>query len=186
MHKNTLSPIPGVIHRWNLLLIAMAFAVSTAAHAQAKEAFTLTSPAFQDKATIPDQYTCRGADISPPLHIENVPDGTKSLALTVHDIDGVTGTWVHWVVFNMPAHTVDIAEKDILGIQALNDFGNFYYGGPCPPDHKSHHYIFTLYALREILTEVDEGATMDTLQKAMQGKILGQAALTGLYQKTNW
>ena len=148
--------------------------------------FTLLSPAFKDGDSIPLQYTCRGADISPPLHIEHTPPGTKSLALTVHDPDGVTGTWVHWVVFNIAPHTVDLAEKDVLGTEALNDFGNFYYGGPCPPDMKPHHYVFTLYAINEVLVDIDEGATMDTLLKTTRGKVLGKAVLTGIYQRMKW
>lgn len=108
------------------------------------------------------------------------------MALTVHDPDGLAGAWVHWVVFNIPPDTLAVKEKTVLGTEALNDFGNFYYGGPCPPDQKLHHYIFTLYALNVFLDSVNEGATKDTLEKAMAGKIIAKAALTGVYQNVNW
>lgn len=108
------------------------------------------------------------------------------MALTAHDPDGFTGVWVHWVVFNIPPNTTDIKEKSVPGTQALNDFGNFYYNGPCPPDQKVHHYIFTLYALNVFLVNVNEGSTKDTLEKAMAGKIIARAELTGIYQNINW
>ncbi|MBF0386441.1 MAG: YbhB/YbcL family Raf kinase inhibitor-like protein [Candidatus Omnitrophica bacterium] len=149
-------------------------------------AFTLTSTEFKDGETIPDRYTCRGTDVNPPLVITNIPKGTKTMALTVHDPDGLAGVWVHWVVFNIPPDTAGINEKVVPGTQALNDFGNFYYGGPCPPDRKLHHYIFTLYALNAYLDSVNEGATKDTLDKALAGKIISRAILTGVYQNVNW
>ena len=148
--------------------------------------FSLVSPAFKSGETIPDAHTCRGADMNPPLSIRNIPFGTKSMALTVHDPDGVYGTWVHWVVYNIPPDLAEIKERIPPGTQALNDFGNFYYGGPCPPDQKTHHYIFTLYALNSFLDAVNEGATKDTLEKAMAGKILAKAELIGIYQNISW
>ena len=148
--------------------------------------FSLTSPEFKDRETIPDRYTCHGSDINPPLVISNIPKGTKSMALTVHDPDGLVGVWVHWVMFNIPPGTQAIKEKAAPGTQALNDFGNFYYGGPCPPDQKIHHYVFTLYALDSILDTVNEGSTKDTLEKAIRGKIIAQSVLTGIYQNINW
>jgi len=148
--------------------------------------FSLTSSVFKPGETIPDNYTCRGADTNPPLTIRNTPPGTKSMALIVYDPDGITGVWVHWVVFNIPPALVDIRERVPPGTQALNDFGNFYYGGPCPPDQKVHHYAFTLYALNAFLDSVNEGATKDTLEKAMAGKVIAKAELTGIYQNINW
>ncbi len=107
------------------------------------------------------------------------------MALTVHDPDGIAGTWVHWVVFNIPPTLSVIKEKEPPGEQALNDFGNFYFGGPCPPDQKVHHYVFTLYALSDFLDEVNEGSTKENLDKAMEGKILAKAELIGIYQNSN-
>jgi Raf kinase inhibitor-like YbhB/YbcL family protein len=171
------------------LLVAMFFfAVIAGADEQAPAApqFTLTSPSFKDGATIPDAYTCRGANISPALEIANIPAGSKSMALTVHDPDGAVGVWVHWVVFNISPKMSRIGEREVPGTQALNDFGNFYYGGPCPPDQKVHHYVFTLYALNAFLDSVNEGATKDVLERAIKGKVIAKAELTGIYQNLNW
>ncbi|MBF0594059.1 MAG: YbhB/YbcL family Raf kinase inhibitor-like protein [Candidatus Omnitrophica bacterium] len=148
--------------------------------------FTLLSPSFKQGDMIPDKYTCRGIDQNPPLTITNIPSGTKSMALTVHDPDGISGVWVHWVVFNIPPSLTLIKQGIPPGTQALNDFGNFYYCGPCPPDQKPHHYIFTLYALNAFLDTVNEGSTKDTLEKAMSGKVIAKAELTGIYQNVNW
>jgi len=87
--------------------------------------------------------------------------------------------------FNIPPDTLAIKEKTVPGTEALNDFGNFYYGGRAS-DQKLHHYIFTLYALDAYLDSVDEGATKDTLEKAMAGKIIASARLTGVYQNIQW
>jgi Raf kinase inhibitor-like YbhB/YbcL family protein len=144
--------------------------------------FRLTSTAFEDGKPIPEKYTCQGADISPPLLIQNTPAGTKSMALTVHDPEGVVGTWVHWVVFAIPPEAVAVPEKFPLGVQALNDFGNFYYNGPCLQDQKPHKFIFTVYALNSELPDETEGATMDSLLKDIQGKIIARAELVGTYQ----
>lgn len=147
---------------------------------------TLTSSAFLNEAAIPDRYTCKGGDLNPPLSITGIPEGTKSLALIVFDPHGVVGPWVHWVVFNIPPETTEIVENSVPGVQALNDFGNFYYGGPCLADQKVHRFVFTVYALSAVLTDVTEGATKDTLEKAMVGKILAKAELAGTYQNLNW
>jgi Raf kinase inhibitor-like YbhB/YbcL family protein len=147
--------------------------------------FRLTSSTFEDGQPIPDKYTCKGADFSPPLLIQNAPKGTKSMVLTVHDPEGVVGTWVHWVVFAIPPDAVAIPEKFPLGVQALNDFGNFYYNGPCLQDQKIHKFIFTIYALNSELPNETEGATMDSLLKNIQGKVLAKAELVGTYQNSN-
>lgn len=144
--------------------------------------FALTSPAFVDNAPIPDRYTCRGSNLNPPLRVSHTPQGARSLVLTVHDPDGLSGEWVHWVVFNIPPEVIEIPENSVPGTQALNDFGNFYYGGPCPPDDKQHHYVFMLYALKAPLGMVNEGATKDIVDKAMRGLIMARSQLTGVYQ----
>jgi hypothetical protein len=147
--------------------------------------FRLTSSAFEDGQPIPNKHTCKGADFSPPLLIQNAPKGTKSMVLTVHDPEGVVGLWVHWVVFAIPGDAIAIPEKFPLGVQALNDFGNFYYNGPCLQDQKLHKFIFTIYALNSELPDETEGATMDTLLKAIQGKVIAKAELIGTYQNSN-
>jgi len=146
----------------------------------------LTSPVFGNNGVVPVRYTCRGSDINPPLAIKNVPAGTKSLVLSVHDPAGLAGLWVHWVVFNIKPDTGEIGENSVPGTQALNDFGNFYYGGPCPTDEREHRYVFTLYALNVYLGDVSEGATLETLQKVMTGKIIAKAELVGTYQNPKW
>lgn len=108
------------------------------------------------------------------------------MVLTVHDPNGPIGVWSHWVVFNIEPGTVEIAENSIPGRQALNDFGNFYYGGPCPADEREHRYIFTIYALNAYLADVTEGATLDSLQKVISGKIIAKAELIGTYQNPKW
>ena len=109
----------------------------------------LTSLVFQHNATIPRDFTCQGQDINPALTIANIPVHAKSLALIVDDPDAPMGTWVHWVVFNVPAPSdgkLTIKENSIPGTQGWNDFGRIHYGGPCPPSG-THRYFFKAYAL---------------------------------------
>ena len=148
----------------------------------------ITSSAFEEGGLIPPKYTCDGADISPPLQWEAVPEGTKSIALISDDPDAPMGTWVHWVLFNLPAETKELAENvppdSTLpngARQGTTDFGRVGYGGPCPPSG-THRYFFKIYALD---TEVDlpAGADKSRLLKAMQGHILGQGQLIGKYKR---
>ena len=148
----------------------------------------LTSSAFKEGEAIPKQYGCKGADISPPLEWSNIPKGTKSLALIVDDPDAPMGTWVHWVIFNIPATATGLQEKiptkDSLpdgALQGKNDFRNFGYGGPCPPGGM-HRYFFKLYALDATL-QLKAGCTKAELLKTMAGHILGEAQLMGRYSR---
>jgi len=144
------------------------------------EKMQLTSPEFEHNGFIPSKFTCQGEDVNPALVIENLPSDVKSLALIVDDPDAPMGTWVHWVVYNIPViHRID--EDSIPGIQGINDFGRKDYGGPCPPSG-THRYFFKLYAL-DTLLELREGASKAELEKAMQGHILDKAELIGLYRK---
>jgi Raf kinase inhibitor-like YbhB/YbcL family protein len=147
----------------------------------------LTSPAFQPGTTIPKPYTGDGADRSPPLRWSEPPTGTKSLALICDDPDAPRGTWVHWVLFNLPATARELEEgvpaKDILdngAKQGKNDFGKISYGGPAPPRGKPHRYFFKLYALDTPLN-LPAGATKAQLEKAMQGHMLAEGQLMGTY-----
>lgn len=140
----------------------------------------LSSPHFSPRGLIPSRFTCQGADTSPRLDIENVPQKTKSLALIVDDPDAPAGTWVHWVMFNIPVMSV-IAEGGIPGTEGTNDFGRLHYGGPCPPSGV-HRYFFKLYALDTTL-KIPSGSTKDTLENAMRGHILAESELVGLYSK---
>jgi len=143
----------------------------------------ISSPAFQHKGHIPSTYTCDGADINPPLLLENIPAGAKSLAMIVDDPDAPRGTWVHWVVWNIGPDTREIKEHSVPAgaTEGINDFRKHRYGGPCPPSG-THRYFFKLYALDETLKLVP-GTDKAGLEKAMQGRILGQAELIGLYAR---
>ena len=148
----------------------------------------ITSSAFEDGGLIPAKYTCDGADMSPLLQWDVVPDGTKSVALICDDPDAPMGTFVHWVIFGLPAETRELAENipsdETLpngAKQGTSDFGRIGYGGPCPPSG-THRYFFKIYALD---TEVGlaAGAGKSELLGAMEGHILGQGQLIGKYKR---
>ena len=148
----------------------------------------IISSAFEDGGLIPAKYTCDGADVSPPLRWDAVPEGTKSIALICDDPDAPMGTWVHWVLFNLPADTGELAEdvspdKTLSNgaWQGTSDFGRIGYGGPCPPSG-THRYFFKIYALDTKL-DLPAGARKNDLVKAMQGHILGQGQLIGKYKR---
>jgi Raf kinase inhibitor-like YbhB/YbcL family protein len=140
----------------------------------------IRSPEFEHNGFIPAKFTCQGQDINPPLIIEDVPEGAKSLVLIVDDPDAPMTTWVHWVLFNIPV-VGKIEEDSILGEQGLNDFGRKDYGGPCPPSG-THRYFFKIYALDARLDLRGDAGKKD-VEKAMEGRILGKAELIGLYKK---
>ena len=152
-----------------------------------KMSIKLTSSAFQEGGMIPAQYTCDGRNISPPLAWSDVPSDAKTLALIADDPDAPRGTWVHWVVYNLPAAVKELAENAppqeaaAGGRQGKNDFGKFGYGGPCPPSG-THRYYFKLYALNTELN-LPGGATKQDLLKAMYGHILDEGQLMGRYKK---
>ncbi|MFO0822916.1 MAG: YbhB/YbcL family Raf kinase inhibitor-like protein [Gemmataceae bacterium] len=155
-------------------------------------AFTITSTAFTAGHDIPTDYTCEGGDVSPALAFSGVPDGTKSLALIVDDPDAPDPaapkmTWVHWVLYNLPANTAKLAEAiepDSLPtgtLEGKNDWKRTGYGGPCPPIGR-HRYFFKLFALDTVLPDLKH-PTKAQLEKAMEGHILAKAELMGTYQK---
>ncbi|MFO7820953.1 MAG: YbhB/YbcL family Raf kinase inhibitor-like protein [Lentisphaeria bacterium] len=148
----------------------------------------LTSSAFSEGEMIPAQFTCEGKDISPPLSWTGVPEEAESLALIVDDPDAPAGTWVHWVVYNIPTAMTELpenfppVEKAKNGLtQGMNDFKKIGYGGPCPPSG-THRYFFKVYALSEELN-LDPGATKQELTDAMEGKVVAQGALMGKYSR---
>lgn len=141
----------------------------------------ITSPDFGHQQKIPGLFTCKGKDINPALRISDVPPEAKTLALIVDDPDAPGKTWVHWVVYNIPPGTREIAQASIPGEQAGNDFGQTDYGGPCPPSG-THRYFFKLYALDTQITAKPRNKA--DLEKAMKGHILAQAELIGLFSKT--
>jgi len=150
----------------------------------------IESPAFAPDGAIPAQFTCEGADMSPPLVWSGVPEGAKSLALIVDDPDAPDPaapkmTYVHWVLYNIPPSAKGLPEGVSTlpqGTKAgLNDGNHTSYGGPCPPIGR-HRYFFKLYGLDTVL-DLPDKATKPELEKAMQGHILEQATLMGTYEK---
>jgi Raf kinase inhibitor-like YbhB/YbcL family protein len=148
----------------------------------------VTSPAFENEGMIPAKYTCDGEDISPPLQWDAVPEGIKSIALISDDPDAPMGTWVHWVLFNLPADARELKEnippdKTLPNgaKQGTSDFGRIGYGGPCPPGG-THRYFFKIYALDTELN-LQAGARKRDLLKEMEGHIVGQGQLMGKYKR---
>lgn len=150
-------------------------------------AFALKSQAFKEGDLIPTKYTCEGPDVSPPLRWGDPPHGTRSFALIADDPDAPMGTWVHWVIFNLPERQRDLPEgvptQETLpngARQGLNDFKNVGYGGPCPPPGKPHRYYFRLYALDTML-DLKPRATKARVLEACKGHILAEAQLMGRF-----
>ncbi len=146
----------------------------------------LTSTAFNHNSSIPSQYTCDGANISPALEWSDAPANTKSFALIVDDPDAPAKVWVHWILFNIPVNVNNLKENIKTGdfIQGATDFdGKQQYGGPCPPSG-THHYHFTLYALDTML-DLPTGTNKNDLLTTMNGHILEQTTLVGTYTKNN-
>lgn len=143
------------------------------------QAFTLTSQDFTHNDKIPDLFTCHGKDVSPTLSWTGAPDKTQSFVLIMDDPDAPRGTWVHWVIYNIPASTSSFAQGKQAGIGGTNSWDKQTYGGPCPPSG-THHYQFTLYALDTMLT-LPSPASLQQITEAMRPHILGSTQLIGLY-----
>jgi Raf kinase inhibitor-like YbhB/YbcL family protein len=170
------------------LLFTVTFLTNNPARGDAPMKINVISSAFQEGGMIPKQYTCDDKDVSPPLAWDSVPEGTKSLALICDDPDAPMGTWVHWVLYDLPSIARELPEnvppKKILdngARQGTNDFRKIGYGGPCPPGG-THRYYFKLYAL-DIELNRDPGMTKGQLLKAMEGHILTEGQLMGKYKR---
>ncbi len=150
----------------------------------------IKSPAFSNGGNIPMKYTCDGEDISPLLEWSNVPAGAKSIVLIMDDPDAPMGTWVHWVIYNIPATVKSLPErfptKDIMKdgtTQGRNSWGRIGYGGPCPPPPTgAHRYFFKLYAIDKKL-DLGPGATKEAVLQAIKGHILSEAEVMGKYKR---
>jgi len=183
-----------------VLLIMTALAITACGCEQKKEpsevreersqdmTISVTSSAFQEGGTIPAKYTCDGNDVSPPLKWTGVPEATKSLALICDDPDAPVGTWVHWVMWNIPPSVQELAEsvppKPELpdgSRQGISDFGRPGYGGPCPPSGV-HRYYFKIYALDTML-DLPSSTRKADLLRAMKGHILAEGQLMGKYSR---
>ena len=148
----------------------------------------ITSPAFENGGFIPKKYTCDDVNIAPPLEWKEVPDGVKSIALICDDPDAPMGTWVHWVIYNIPSSVNNLSENipndKVLengSLQGTNDFRKIGYGGPCPPSG-AHRYFFKFYAL-DVELDLGVGATKEILLKSMRGHILAEGELVGKYSR---
>lgn len=151
-------------------------------------AFELTSAAFAAGEMIPRKYTCDGDDVSPPLWWKDAPENTLSFALISDDPDAPVGTWVHWVLFNIPGTATSLPEampaQDEFSDgtrHGRSSFGRNAYGGPCPPGG-THRYFFKLYAL-DTLLDLAPGAGAQQVTQAMEGHVLGQTELMGRYSR---
>ncbi len=141
----------------------------------------ITSSAFTEGGNIPLQYTCDDVDVSPPLSWSGIPTDTVSLVLIVDDPDAPVGTWVHWVLFNLPSDLNGLEQGGSgIGIEGKNDFRRLGYGGPCPPKGSTHRYYFKVYALDTML-DLQSGATKAQVEGLIQGHILAQGQLMGKY-----
>lgn len=137
---------------------------------------------FDHEGMIPSKYTCDGEDVSPELEFSDIPQEAESLALVMDDPDCPSGTFDHWVVWNIPPETEMIMEgKEPEGTQGSTGFGRRGYGGPCPPSG-THRYFFKLYALDRML-DLEEGSSKDELERAIEGHIIEKAVLMGRYSR---
>jgi Raf kinase inhibitor-like YbhB/YbcL family protein len=171
------------------LLSACGGATTTPPGEGAKTDLDLRSAAFEEGGAIPVRYTCDGENVSPPLSWSSVPDETRSLALIADDPDAPGGTFVHWVIYNLPPDTRRLPEdvpsrEETLpsgAVQGVNGAGSVGYTGPCPPSG-THRYFFKVYALD---TELDlgGGATKEDLVSAMEGHVLAEGRLVGTYRR---
>lgn len=151
-------------------------------------AINVTSTAFEEGGAIPPRYTCDGLDISPPLGWGSLPDGAQSLALIADDPDAPSGTFVHWVLYNLPRDTLrlpeDVPAQETLpsgAVQGLNGAGRIGYVGPCPPSG-THRYFFKIYALDTEL-DLEPGATKEDLVSVTEEHILAEGRLMGTYRR---
>jgi hypothetical protein len=172
------------------LTLVLGFFFLAASFCAAKEGkLELKTTAFRPGSTIPIKFTCSGANVSPVLAWNNPPPGTQSFVLIVDDPDAPMGTWVHWVVYNLPASARQLPENvpsgEMLpggGKQGLTDFRTAGYGGPCPPPGKPHRYFFRLYALDTVLS-LPALARRRDVDSAMKGHVLAQAELMGTFER---
>lgn len=164
--------------------------ITTDSNNSSSMTLTLTSPLFSEGETIPSKYTCDGENVSPELHIDNVPEGTKSFVLVMDDPDipesikkeqGIE-KFNHWALYNIPADTRVLNEGALIGMSGMNGRGEAKYTGPCPPD-REHRYIFRLYAVSGQLNFL-KAPTLDEIEDSARGMMVERATLTGRYERT--
>jgi Raf kinase inhibitor-like YbhB/YbcL family protein len=147
-------------------------------------AFELTSSAFDEGQQVPRKFSCEGDNASPPLSWGSLPEGTRSLALIVHDPDAPSGDFPHWVAWNIDPDSGGLEEGAHAPVEGTNGFGENGYDGPCPPPgHGTHRYVHELFALDTEL-DLEEDASREQLEDAMDGHVLGGAELVGTYERS--
>ncbi len=177
-----------MVMRLTFIAVLAAVSLLTACQAPALDtsgavAFKLSSPAFADGGSIPRIYTCQGNSLSPELNWSEAPTSAKSFALIMDDPDAPGGTFTHWVLFDMPAGTKQLAEDTgSIGVSGNNSSGRAGYTGPCPPSG-SHRYYFRLYALDVPSLNLKAGAARGEVEAAMKNHIVGTAETMGRYEK---
>ncbi len=171
-----------------IIIICLTVSILTGLKIYGGTGMEIKSSAFKQGEFIPPKYTCDGADVSPPLEWNNAPAGTKSFALICDDPDAPRGSWVHWVIYNIPTGTSMLPEnisKDKQpstgGMQGTTDFKKIGYGGPCPPGG-THRYFFKLYAL-DCAINLSPGATKQQLLDSIKGHVLAESQLMGKYSR---
>jgi len=174
-----------------IIILSVFLLVKSSSKVPSKEGvgMKISSPAFEHNGAIPSKYTCDGEDVSPPLVFEGIPENAASLALIADDPDAPMGTWVHWVIYNIPPTSGGLTENfpsdsklDDGSLQGMTDFRRVGYGGPCPPSG-AHRYFFKLYALDKKL-DLPAGATKQQVETAMKGHIIAQDQLIGIYKRS--
>ena len=150
----------------------------------------IKSPAFSEGGDIPQKYTCDGQDISPQILWEGAPKETKSFVLIMEDPDAPIGTFIHWVIYDIPSNATslpeNIAKKEQIengAKQGRNDFGRIGYGGPCPPPGPAHRYFFILRALDVPTINLKPGATKSQVENSVKGHILAETKFFGKYSR---
>ncbi len=144
----------------------------------------LTSSQIHDGERLPVKHTGDGADLSPHLVFSEVPEKTASFVVIMDDPDAPAGTWVHWVMYDIPKGVRELAESQVQGTQGLSSWKKIGYKGAAPPPGKEHRYIFHLYAL-DCLLGLAEGATKEQVLKAAEGHVLATAELTCVYSRSS-
>lgn len=185
--------------RWGIILVIAVAALMTATmtldrepdypeqkHQPAKQSaivMRVTSTAFSQGEMIPSKYTCDGDNVNPTLEFHHIDPSARSLVLFMDDPDAPSGTWDHWILWNLsPDETVILEGSDPKAVHGRTSSGDLGYGGPCPP-HGSHRYFFRVYALDSLL-DLSEGSSKRQVESAMSGKILQYAELMGTYSRT--
>ena len=187
--------ISSIKHILSTILFTVAIQSQPGTKGVSNMSFELTATAFLNEERIPIQYTCEGKDISPKLEWSDVPEGTKSFTLSCLDPDAPPGTWVHWVVYDIPAGIRNLDENlpkseelengTLQGASwGVDSFSRIGYYGPCPPPgHGDHRYYFRLYALSTESLSVPRNATWFQIEKALDGHLLGTAEHMGTYSR---